>query len=302
LTEREDNKLTKPKKGKNKMKKLMLFAAVTAIAGGAFAAEYVYDFTATLKTTKGRTGKETSTINLGADASGTVFWYQDPSVQAYLDATHVVGGENVPTISAANMATNTAAQAAVKALAAAKTYNYKSAGQWCATWKFVDQDCYRVAGSVKLTDTFSQVDCCADSNYSLTNEVGSTITYQETATAIGTPLFQRFGGLTLAKAKKVELYAPVVLKAQGATNVVDVFSGWLAGQGTVATKNNADYVSALSGNIVGTLPAPTCPNCCRAPTPAIAFDCANLDVGAQLPYTAGYGSFRLKINNKKSTF
>ena len=199
------------------------------------------------------------------------------------------------------MKTNTAAQAAVKALAAAKTYNYKSAGKWCATWKFVDQDCYRVAGSVKLTDRFSQESCCANS-YSLTNEVvGSSIAYQQTATEIGTPLSQRFGGLTLAKAKKVELYAPVVLKAQAATNVVDVFSGWLAGQGTVATKNNADYVSALSGNIVGTLPAPTCPNCCTAPTPAIAFDCANPD-GAKLPYTAGYGSFRLKINNKKSTF
>lgn len=285
------------------MKKLMLFAAVAAIAGGAFAAEYVYDFTATLKTTKGRTGKETSTINLGADASGTVFWYQHQSVQAYLDGTHNVGGQDVPTISEANMKTNTAAQAAVKALYAAKTFNYKSAGKWCASWKFVDQDCYRVAGSVKLTDTFSQVDCCADSNYSLTNEVtGSTIAYQETATEIGMPLFQRFGGLTLAKAKKVELYASVDLKAQAATNTVDVFSGWLAGQGTVATKNNADYVSAISGNIVGTLPAPTCPNCCIAPTPAIAFDCANLDVGAQLPYTAGYGSFRLKINNKKSTF
>jgi hypothetical protein len=283
------------------MKKLMLFAAVAAIAGGAFATEYVYDFTATLRTTKGRTGKETSTINLGADASGTVFWYQDPSVQAYLDATHDVGGQTVPTISEANMKTNTAAQAAVKALFAAKTYNNKSAGKWCASWKFVDQDCYRVAGSVKLTDTFSQANCCA-SNYSLTNEVGSTIQYQPTASAIGTPLSQRFGGLTLAKAKKVELYAPVLLKAQAAANTVDVFSGWLAGQGTVATKNNADYVSAISGNIVGTLPAPTCPNCCTAPTPAIAFDCANLDVGTQLPYTAGYGSFRLKINNKKSTF
>ena len=288
------------------MKKLMLFAAVTAIAGGAFAAEYVYDFTATLKTTKGRTGKETSTINLGADASGTKFWYEDDSVKPYLDADHDVGGGvKVPTISEATMKNNTNAQNAVKALweNGHGKFSNKSAGKWCASWKIKTEDCYRVAGSVKLTDTFSQIDCCAGSGYSLSNEVtGSTIAYQQTAANIGDPLFQRFGGLTLAKAKKVELYASVDLMAKPATNTVDVFSGWLAGQGTVATKNNADYVSAISGNIVGTLPAPTCPNCCMAPTPAIAFDCANLDVGAQLPYTAGYGSFRLKINNQKSTF
>ena len=91
------------------MKKLMIAAAVAAIAGVA-SATYVYDFNATLKTTKARNGKVTTTINLGADATGTVFWYQDDSVTNFLDTTKTVGGATVPTISDANMATNKAAQ------------------------------------------------------------------------------------------------------------------------------------------------------------------------------------------------
>ena len=290
------------KKEKDKMKKLMIAAVVAAVAGGAFATDYVYDFSATLKTTKARSGKVTTTINLGADATGTMFWYEDPSVTNFLDTTKTVGGATVPTISDAQMATNKAAQDAVIALANYGTYNYKSAGKWCATWKFSWENCYRVTGSTKLTDVLSQADCCYDGAFAFSNIVGSIIQYQETATnSVAEPLFQHFGSLLNERANKIEIYAPVTLKAVGATSVVDVFGGWLAGQGTLAARNGNVYVSAISGNIVGTLPAPVCPNCCTAPTPSYAFDCANI-AGAELPYTAGFGTFRLKINNRLSTF
>ena len=53
------------------MKKLMIVAAIAAMAGGAIAdTNTAYTFTATLKTTKGKSGKVTTTYNLGADATG----------------------------------------------------------------------------------------------------------------------------------------------------------------------------------------------------------------------------------------
>ena len=291
------------------MKKLMIAAAVAAMAGGAFAAEYVYDFNATLKTTKARSGKVTTTVNLGADATGLNFWYNDPLVvtnaSIVFDAFKTVGGTTVPTISDAQMATNTAAQEAVIALTA--IYGYKSAGKWCATWKFVWENCYRIPGSAKLSDVLWQSDCCDSASYALTNSVGSIIDYTSftadgtTTNSVAEPLFQHFGSLLNAKANKIEMYASVLLKGVAATNTVDVFGGWLAGQGTLAAKNGNAYISALSGNIVGTLPAPVCANCCTAPTKSYAFDCANL-LGDDLPFTAGFGTFRLKINNKLSTF
>lgn len=275
------------------MKKLMIAAAVAAFAGGAFAANYVYDFSATLKTTKGKSGKSPITVQLGVDATGTNFWYTDSTITNFLDDTKKIGGVYVPTISDAQMKTNLAAQAAVKAIVT--NYNNKSAGQWCATWKWTDTGCYRTAGSVKLSDVLEQADCCV-ATYNLTNAY-SLIQYAGTATAIGTPLAQMFGSLDAAKANKVEIFAQAILN----TAATEVFSGWLAGQGTRAQKNNKYYISTLSGNIVGTLPAPVCPNCCTLPTPAWAFDCVN-PTGAFLPYTAGFGTFRLKINTKKSTF
>jgi hypothetical protein len=280
-----------PKKETNKMKKLIAIAAVV-VAGGVFAANYVYDFDATLKTTKGKYGS--ATINLGVDATGTNFWYNDTAVAPFTNDVKNVGGYSVPTIKTPLSA---AAQAAIRSIAT--NYNFKSAGKWCATFKV--EDCYRVTGTQKISlKGLATSNCCAGATIAITEPVtSSTIGFENTtATTIGLPLFQRFGSLDPTKANKVELYAQVrTFKVAG----VEEFSGWLAGQGTMATRNNADYVSTVSGNIVGTLPAPKCENCCVLPTPAIAFDCATPQGGA-LPYTAGYGTFRLKINNKDSNF
>ena len=283
------------------MKKLMIAAAVAAMAGGAFAAEYVYDFNATLKTTSSRMGKVTLKVDLGTDSTGTNFWYNDSAITQYLDSVKKVGGVVVPTISDAVVKADPDVQSNLLNLAF--TYNRKSAGLWCASFQWPEENCYRVAGSAKLKEVFFQDDCCDDSvvyeNFAFTNDVtDSSIVYQEHATAIGTPLFQHFGSLLNTKANKIEIYAPVVIKDEGA---VEVFDGWLAGQGTVAWNKNNDqlYVNTISGNIVGTLPAPDCEHCCSLPTKSYAFDCAGM---GELPYTAGFGTFRLKINKKLSTF
>lgn len=278
------------------MKKLIAIAAVV-VAGGVFAANYVYDFDATLKTTKGRYGS--SQLNLGVDATGTNFWYRDAAVTQYLNTTVSKGGKAIPSIKAPLSAE---AQAAVRSIAT--NYTYKSAGQWCATFKV--EDCYRITGTQKISVKGLTTTNCCDTTADLIDSVtGSYIGFSAAAAQDGTataavanPLFQRFGSLDPKKANKVELYTYVyTFKAPG----VEEFGGWLAGQGTMATRNNADYVSMVSGNIVGTLPAPKCEFCCDLPVPATAFDCIN-PAGAVLKYTAGYGTFRLKINTKDSQF
>ena len=287
------NKPDSTKQRKQKMKKLMIAAVAAVVAGSMFAAPYVYDFDATVKTTQGRAG--VVTVNLGMNAAGTQFWYQDPAVAGFMDTTKNINGVAVPTIKAETVNGNPAIQAAILTIAA--TYNTRSAGRWCETYRI--PGCYRVAGTRRYTDQFRQDDCCA-AGYAL-NDVdgnGSVIAWQQTSAAIATPLFQRFGSADPAAANKVELYGPVSIFTVGA---VQVFGGWLAGQGTMARRNGVDYISTISGNIVGTLPAPTCANCCTLPTPSVAFDCAN-PTGAALPFTAGFGTFRLRINNNLTTF
>ena len=288
------------------MKKLIAIAAVVA-AGSVFGQWYVYDFNATLKTTKAKSGSVT--VNLGKDASGA-FWYNDPAVTNYtknadtnISSTKNINGIDVPTINPSFLATNLEAQIVV--LAISEDYKYKSAGKYCETYKI--SGCYRVAGSKKLSTQFETWDCCWDWGTDFFGLHGVTtaskIQWTETQTntvattgAFGGPLLQRFGSSDYTKAKKVELYGPVEI--WGAAD--QAFGGWLAGQGTIATKNNNDYINTISGNIVGVLLAPTCENCCTDGTPSIAFDCLGDDIF--LPYTAGYGTFRLKINNKETEF
>ena len=119
------------------MKKLIAIAAVV-VAGSVFAANYVYDFDATLKTTKGKYGS--SSINLGVDATGTNFWYRDVLITQYIDSVHTVGGRTIPWIKPPLSA---AAEAAVRQIYT--NYQFQSANRWCATYKV--NDCYRIPGT-----------------------------------------------------------------------------------------------------------------------------------------------------------
>jgi hypothetical protein len=309
------NKPDSKKQGNKKMKKLIAIAAVV-VAGSMFAQDFVYDFSATLKTTKGKKGSVT--VKLGKNDSGD-FWYNNPAVTNYtynantkISETKVIDGMPVPRIVAGFLATNEQAQIAV--LSIAGDYDIQSAGKWCAIYKI--PGCYRVAGTRKITAKFYNDDCCDDTviaagisglvGYGDTEVTNSVIKWANTTTnapvvagfnsVLGGPLFQFFGSSDPDKANKIELYAPVKIWSSTA----QAFDGYLAGQGTVAEKANADYFPAVSGNIVGLLLAPVCENCCTPGTKSVAFDCVNDDTPTQLPYTAGFGTFRLKINKKLS--
>lgn len=280
------------------MKKLMIVAAVAAMAGGVFA-DTAYTFSATLKTTKGKSGKVTSTYNLGANAAGE-FWYEETAVADLIAAenantqlaakdryftTKKFGGRTVPALTSKAKKDADWLSANIAPLAA--TYNEKSAGKWCDTFKLTEAGCYRVAGTEKVKDIFVGDICCAaltgiDSGLSLSTDDG---------------LVQRFGGLKYATAKKAEIFATV---DDGAD--VELY---LAGQGSIGKVLSTDDLTApvegvtsLSGNIVGVIPAPECEYCCTANVPAIAFVCGGDEAGSTDLKTAAYGTFSLKYNAK----
>ena len=300
------------------MKKLIIAAAVAVVAGGAFALDG-YDFTATLKTTKGKSGKDTVTINLGADASGQVFWYQEPTLASWFAnpeyaTTKTVGGFTVPTLKKDKVASDADLQKKIKAAAA--TYKFKSAGKWCETYKFTDENCYRVAGSAKIAVDLYTSNCCAivtagkvlitntfETVYGV-NEGGIYID-ETTTESIGPGFINRFGSLVYTKATKVEMFGGV--KALPTTDNRVFIAGALAGQGTYSK----DRVSSVSGNIVGYMMPTLCPSCCTKPFTAIAFLCDDptphggyplgekpqgSDYAEELP-TAAFGTFRLKYNS-----
>jgi hypothetical protein len=327
------------------MKKIMIVAAIAAIAGGAFAEGY--NFSATLKTTQGRKGTDAiTTLNLGK--LGSTFWYEDA---LYADitqsntawqATKLIDGVSVPTVAKTKTkdgttvdmngsyllyadSTNYAfAVSALKTLA--NTYNQRSAGRWCETIKVIDPaSCYRVAGTKKINQDFvweydEYIDCCTEVTNvpwtvaagAFTNGVagGETVVAPATSfvfdnglmaiaystnqvvapiSAVST-LYQRFGAQASNRANRLEIYAGI---PYAYTDDGYLFAGWIAGQGTALFADSMD-ASTISGNIVGVIEAPTCENCCTAPTPSWAFDCANGTTAAQLPYSAAYGTFRIR--------
>jgi len=333
-----------PSKGKSKerktnMKKLMIAAAAAAMIGGAYA-DLAYNFTANLKTTVGKGGKQgTVKVNLGMDDVGT-FWYEDAAVtdvgysikydentkkyRRYWDAAKVWGDAidttDLKTVKGRFADVNCngylleavisvnegkinlvgklnsnfdALQDFEKALFAgtvdAKTYNNKSDGKWCASYSYKDgAECYRAAGSKKLTDVLFVDDCCAE------EYVGDTYT-------VGFPLNNRFGATTHDKATKVEVCGYV----NDFCDAVSADQLTLAGQGTwkdKLVKIDGEYVagiSSISGNIVGALTAPDCESCCENPTEAIAWACDDAVEDETLP-TAAFGSWSLKFNSKES--
>lgn len=269
------------------MKKLMIAAAAAAMVGGVFASEYVYDYTASLKTTKGKYGtqKTTYTVNLGKDDAGT-FWWDD---QGFANAAE--GKDYIKSLSNEEKADYAWDELGFDGT---KTdYNtpesYNGKDQWCATFKFTESDgaCYRVATSIKVKDTVYVDDCCGDAAWEFSDD-----------TEIDWGFGYRFGGVTFPKATKVEVVGSW-------ENDDEEF--YVAGQGTWSdklVKVNGAYVAGvknISGNIVGALANSECRDCCDYPTYARCFDFCEGDMfDAEDTPTAAFGTWSIKFNSKLS--
>ena len=271
---------------KNKqMKKLMIAAAAAAMIGGAFAEGY--DFTASVKTTKGKYGTEKTsyTVNLGKDASDTFWW----DAEGFANANE--GKKWLKTLTNDEKADFAAS---VNFDGVDCDYNvpemYKNKETWCATFKFteVNEDCYRVAGSRKLKGIVL-ADCCDTWEFVAAD-------FDLVDDEITVALLYRFGGVSLKKASKVEFAAEI------GDFAADGIGSWaLAGQGAYDVKNG--YIKNISGNIVGILDNPDCETCCDYDVDAGVFECEDDDDVLTLwndtpDGTAAYGSWSLKYNKK----
>lgn len=272
------------------MKKLMIAAALAAMVGGAYA-DTAYTFNASLKTTVGKSGKVTTTYNLGEDVGG-VFWYADSAVTNLMATmpsyftTKRVGGRTIPALS--NLAKRDNAWLVANIAPLAATYNKKSAGKWCETLKVTDEGCYRVAGTKKFKAVVQGADfCCSEL---------TTIADGGDALSITSELAQRFGGLTYEKAKKAEFVGTVT--GDGIDDGL-----YIAGQGSIgkvldsSDMSQKDGIASISGNVVGILVAPECEYCCSDNQAAVAFRCDDNPGDVNLT-TAAFGTFSLKYNAK----
>lgn len=271
------------------MKKLMIAAAAAAMVGGAYA-DTAYTFSASLKTTVGKSGKVTSTYNLGEDAQG-VFWYDDAAVTSLTNTTPSyfttkrVGGRTILALS--NLAKKDNAWLVANIVPLAETYDNKSAGKWCETFKVTAEGCYRVTGTKKIKAIVSGPDFCCTENLETIPEGGDIL-------EIEPELAQRFGGLTYEKARKAEFVGII-----GGSD----FELYVAGQGSIGKVLDSsdlslnDGITSISGSAVGILAAPECEYCCSPDQPAIAFVCGDDRGNVDLP-TAAFGTFSLKYNAK----
>ena len=314
------------------MKKLMIVAAAAAIAGVAGAiptaptAGVVYNASFSLKTTVGKGGSDTQNYTLGHDGgSPATFWYEDPSLAAYIDATDPsniklidtvnfkfkkVGKVNVPTLTNDGLKN----QAVLNDLiAVAPAYPMKSAGKYCLTFKSTDTVCYRVAGTISYSGFMFDDEC-------LGTLVGGA------AAQLEDPLVNAFGAATdvdwinfKVKSTKAEVYADNIVpslflwkndKTLGVVpaEILDNNKGVrtftvlsIAGHGSYGyvyddTNKKADWpgVTALSGNVVGLANQPECVYCCTPNQPAVIFDCCGYVIAQ--PDTAVFGTFSIKYN------
>ena len=264
----------------------MIAAAAAAMIGGAYAEGY--DFTASVKTTKGKYGsqKTTYTVNLGLDDQGVYWWdglnYADEK-EAKADIKAMTNDEK------ADFAWNV-----VNFDGVATDYNnkeyYKNRWVWCYTFKFTetDEDCYRVAGSAKLKGVI-KADCCGLWEFA-EYDFGKTVLDNDVdgTSEIANGLLYRFGGVSLDKANKVEVAGTL---GDVAFDGLTIGTFAFAGQGAFDVKN--DYIKNVSGNIVGVLDNPDCESC---------FECANDDTPNSYlddpNGTAAFGTFSIKYNKK----
>jgi hypothetical protein len=271
------------------MKKLMIAAAAAAMISGAFAEGY--DFTASVKTTKGKYGKITYTVNVGTDEYGT-FWWDD---LGYTD-------EKSAKADVKKMTNEEKAAFAWYALDfdGAKTkYDYKEYYRgkwvWCYTFKFYGEECYRVKSSAKLKGVVTMDGCCADWEF-LTYDFGWTFINDDTL--FTHPLLYRIGSASGDKATVVEATGTIGDASYDGT-VIGTFA--YAGQGAFDVKNYR--ISNLSGNIVGVLENPDCESCCDYDAEALVFECEDDDdtitsINLTPNGTAAFGTFSLKYNKK----
>lgn len=277
------------------MKKLMIVAAAAAMVGGAFAEGY--DFTASVKTTKGKYGsqKTTYTVNLGVDGTGTYWWdglgYANEK-EAKADVKKMTNDEK------ADFAWNALNFDGVDTDYPFKEY-YRGKWVWCYTFKFfeTDENCYRVPGSAKLKGVVWMDGCC-DTWEFLTYDFGTTIIDDDTV--FTHDLLYRINGVSVGKANKVEASGTIGAASYDA-QTIGTFA--YAGQGDYDVKNN--YIKSISGNIVGILENPDCESCCDYDTEAVVFECASDDdtITSYLDTpngTAAFGTFSLKYNKKIS--
>ena len=263
------------------MKKLMIVAAVAAMAGAAVAEiDYVYDFTASVKSTGGKQGKDTKSsykIALGRDAGGQWWWAaagyaSDAEAKAdfkKMDNDDKLAFEDILWDSVTK-----------ESLFPEPAQN----GKPCYTLKFYEITpavCYRVAKSYKLKDTVVFVDCCGDTDV---DAIDGMYTIN---------LLNRFGGMTYDKATKIEIDADVTGDLEGSNGGVDAR---FAGQGTIDKKDG--YIKSISGNIAGSQAAPTCWECCDDDVDALAFECNGTE--DKTLDTAIYGTWSMKYNKKAS--
>lgn len=281
------------------MKKLMIAAAAAALVGGAFAEETTaYTFTASVKTTVGKAGKTTTYYYLGVNDDGDKFWYQDDDIfgtedgsyqdgQMYLMPryfeTKTINGRTIPCLSAEGKADIEWLKTYIIPLQA--TYGNKSAKKWCESGKFVEEGCYRVAGTKKFSTVVFGNFCC------------EALKDEDDAEVLSFTLTQRFGSLSYQTAKKVEIYGTAMdsaftLAGQGSVGKVLTYDD---AEGNLATEDLG--ITSVSGYLVGTLDAPDCVNCCSLPDAAVAFTCDDPTQNDTLD-TAAFGTFSLKYNAK----
>lgn len=281
------------------MKKLMIAAAAAAMIGGAYAEGY--DFTASVKTTKGKYGsqKTTYTVNVGLDDSG-IFWWDGEGwlteKEAKADVKKMTNDEK------AYFAWTDLAFDGVATKYNNKEY-YKGKWVWCYTFKFTetDEDCYRVPGTAKLKGIVSMDGCCGTWEF-VDYDFGTTILADDISaegiSEITHPLLYRINGVSLGKANKVEVTGTFGDTSYDGTTI-GTFA--YAGQGDFDVK--ADYIKSISGNLVGVLENPDCESCCDYDSEAVVFECYDEDdtitvYQDQPAGTAAFGTFSLKYNKK----
>ena len=301
------------------MKKLMIAAAVAAMIGGAYAEGY--DFTASVKTTKGKEGsaKTTYRVGVGQDDTGT-YWWKDLA-STYMWETEKEAKRYIQKLSNDEKAAFAVLELgfdptvldnhpapANKSVDGTTDYNYqeyyKGKWQWCYTFKFTvkDEDCFRVPGSAKLKGIVWMDECCGVWEF-VDYDFGITLLDDDPGdwtSEISHPLLYRIGGVSLAKANKVEVTGTF---GDGGTGYVGDTIGTFAyaGQGAYDTKYGR--ISSISGNIVGVLDNPNCEECCDDNQIAIVFECEDDDDWitsyTDMPNgTAAFGTFSLKYNKK----
>ena len=284
------------------MKKLMIAAAAAAMVSGVFAVP-TYDFSANVKTTTAKYGKQTTTytVNVGLNAAG-VYWWDDLGFDDEKQAKSYV--KKLNNDEKADFAWDDLNFDGVSTDYFVKEL-YKGKYVWCYSFKFKEtyEDCYRVAGSRKLKGDVIIEDCCDfTEGWEFTG-----LSYLENIDwladqKITTLFLVRFGGLSLEKATKVE-YAGEI----GDFSDAEVGNWAFAGQGGIDKK--LGIISSISGNIVGFLPPTECEDCCDYNAYASYFICDEdglliefVEGEDAVDPTAAFGTWSLKYNAKKTLY